>query len=127
MGCNWLNGGCHTLARAILQYLVPNDYVSSLAAIMDEDEDMWELYSVHHVVVEIRLDRENWYIDANGVQTSRELIAFWQERKGKRLVIENCLTSLDDLAWLEDEVPSLAEHVDPLANLLIESLGRCPL
>jgi hypothetical protein len=122
MGCGWLDGGCHSCAKGLLQYLqqsnMPHEVLVEKVVIADA-------YSrAQHVVIGIIALGREWYLDANGVSTREEILSYWEQEEQ---VFAPRIERIDDEEWLEEEIASLGYASWCVQNLLQEKLGHFSL
>lgn len=118
MGYGWCDGGCHSCARGIEDYLLQSDTICPGAVDVVVIADRWT--PAQHVVVCVTYQGERWYLDANGVQTEEQLLAYWTQEEGLPAPrIEDSY----DAEWLEEEIPFLPCARVTVTTLLMEVLG----
>jgi hypothetical protein len=127
LGCTWLDGGCHTLARALLGFLRAWKQQVSLAIVLQKDAESQGDWAIRHVLLVWQAEARRWYLDANGLQTAAEVEAFWGQRRPGLVILEDVLADLDELSLAEWEVPSDAVVVEWLLQLFWSVLVPAPL
>lgn len=120
MGCGWLDGGCLTLALALWRWFA----FSSI----DEGELVGVLWMVvnpsgkaQHFMVRVTYQTQDWYLDANGVNSEQHVLRHWAEIEG---VQRPQLKAVDaPLGWHQFGIPYYPLISLRLAQLLYRVFG----
>ena len=114
----WLDGGCHTCASALYQWMLRSRVLEPTALNLKIITDL--RCPAHHVVVRVLHDGRRWYVDANGVSTEEQLLRYWRQEEHLR---DPWLREYNDTLLSETGIVCLPRIGVRLAEELLTAFG----
>ena len=114
----WLDGGCHTCANALYQWMLRSRVLEPTALNLKIIADL--RCPAHHVVVRALYNDRHWYVDANGVSTEEHLLRYWWQEEHLR---DPWLREYDDALLSETGIVCLPRISVRLAEELLTVFG----
>ena len=114
----WLDGGCHTCANGLYQWLMRSRALEPAALSRMIIADLH--CPAHHVVVRVLHNGRRWYFDANGVSTEDQLLRYWRQEEHLR---DPWLREYDDALLSETGIVCLPRISVRLTEELLTAFG----
>lgn len=118
LDCGWFDGACHTCAKGIYLYLLASGTLDPAAVSFRviSDHHHW----ANHVVVSISTHSRTWYLDANGISSSRRLLRYWEQEEH---LLEAWISDYWNAQEAEEAIPSLGGIALILAEKMLTTFG----